>query len=111
MSLVEIILRALVSFIGLLFWSRMIGKKMISHMTFFDFIAGVTFGSIGGNLIFNKNVSLPIGIIGLTLFSSLVLLSDYISLKSYLGRKILDSKPQEVIKDGQILLQNLKKVR
>lgn len=111
MSLAEILLRSIVSFIGLLFWSRIIGKKIISHMTFFDFIAGVTFGSIGGNLIFNKNVTLFVGIIGLTMFSCLALFSDYISLKSFLGRKILESEPQVIIKDGQILLENMKKVR
>jgi uncharacterized membrane protein YcaP (DUF421 family) len=111
MSLVEILLRSIISFIGLLFWARIIGKKLISHLTFFDFIAGVTFGSIGGNLIFNKNVSLFAGIIGLTMFSTLVLLSDYISLKSFMGRKILDSEPQVIIKDGQILMENMKRIR
>lgn len=111
MSLVEILLRSAVSFIGLLFWARLIGKKLISHFTFFDFVAGVTFGSIGGNLIFNNSVSLYIGIIGLSLFSALVLLSDYVSLKSFIGRKILDSEPQVIIKEGQILIENMKKVR
>jgi uncharacterized membrane protein YcaP (DUF421 family) len=111
MSLVEILLRSIVSFIGLLFWARIIGKKLISHFTFFDFVAGVTFGSIGGNLIFNKNVSLFAGIIGLTMFSTLVLISDYISLKSFMGRKILDSEPQVIIKDGQIMMENMKRVR
>jgi uncharacterized membrane protein YcaP (DUF421 family) len=111
MSPIEILLRAVIAFIGLLFWGRIIGKKLISHFTFFDFIAGVIFGSIGGNLIFNKNVSLFTGLIGLTMFSALVLLSDYISLKSFIGRKILDSKPQLIIKDGQLLMENMKKSR
>jgi uncharacterized membrane protein YcaP (DUF421 family) len=111
MSIVEILLRSIVSFIALLIWARIIGKKLLSHLTFFDFVAGVTFGSIGGNLIFNKNVSLFAGIIGLTMFSTLVLLSDYISLKSFMGRKILDSEPQVIIKDGQILMENMKRVR
>ncbi|WP_240413969.1 DUF421 domain-containing protein [Paenibacillus periandrae] len=111
MSITEIVLRAVISFVGLVFWARIIGKKLISHLTFFDFVAGVTFGSIGGNLIFNPNVSLFVGVIGLTMFSILVLVSDYISLKSFIGRKILDSEPQIIIKEGQILLENMKRVR
>jgi uncharacterized membrane protein YcaP (DUF421 family) len=111
MSLVEILFRTVIAFIGLLFWARIIGKKLISHFTFFDFVAGVTFGSIGGNLIFNKNVSLFAGVIGLTLFSAMVLLSDYIALKSLKGRKLLDSEPQVLIKEGQILMENMKKAR
>jgi uncharacterized membrane protein YcaP (DUF421 family) len=111
MSIAEILLRSVISFVGLVFWARIIGKKLISHLTFFDFVAGVTFGSIGGNLIFNPNVSLFVGVIGLTMFSILVLVSDYISLKSFIGRKILDSEPQVIIKEGQILLENMKRVR
>ncbi|MFE5319775.1 DUF421 domain-containing protein [Paenibacillus sp. NPDC056579] len=111
MTCLEIILRAVISFIGLLIWARILGKKLISHMTFFDFVAGVTYGSIGGNLIFNKSISLLVGAVGLTIFSVLVLLSDYISLKSFLGRKILDSEPQLIIASGQILLDNMKKAR
>ncbi|SFL00968.1 Uncharacterized membrane protein YcaP, DUF421 family [Paenibacillus sp. 1_12] len=111
MSIIEILLRAIISFVGLVFWARIIGKKLISHLTFFDFVAGVTFGSIGGNLIFNPSVSLLVGVIGLTMFSILVLLSDYISLKSFIGRKLLDSEPQIIIREGQILMENMKRVR
>ncbi|QGQ98346.1 DUF421 domain-containing protein [Paenibacillus psychroresistens] len=111
MSLIEILLRTVIAFIGLLFWARIIGKKLISHFTFFDFVAGVTFGSIGGNLIFNNQVTLFYGIVGLSLFSALGLLADYISLKSLIGRKLLDSEPLLIIKDGQIFMDNLKKAR
>ncbi|TXK69091.1 DUF421 domain-containing protein [Paenibacillus sp. N3.4] len=111
MSMIEILLRSIVSFIGLVIWARIIGKKLLSHLTFFDFVAGVTFGSIGGNLIFNKSISLFPGIIALSMFSILVLLSDYISLKSFMGRKILDSEPQVIINNGQIIMENMKRAR
>jgi uncharacterized membrane protein YcaP (DUF421 family) len=108
MLLWDSLLRVCVAFFSLILWSRIIGKKLISHMTFFDFIAGVTFGAIGGNMIFNKLVPLWIGIINLSVFSILVLLSDYISLKSYRGRHLLEGAPRLIIDRGQIQLDALK---
>jgi uncharacterized membrane protein YcaP (DUF421 family) len=111
MSIWESILRVFISFIGLLVWSRIIGKKLISHLTFFDFIAGVTFGAIGGNIIFNKMVPWWIGLVNISLFSLLVLLSDFISMKSFRGRTILESKPELIINEGRLDMKMLKKTR
>jgi uncharacterized membrane protein YcaP (DUF421 family) len=111
MSMFDSLLRVIIAFFGLLLWSRIIGKKMISHMTFFDFVAGVTFGAIGGNIIFNKFVSLFVGIMDLAAFSILVLLSDYVSLKSFWGRRLLESKPELIIENGKIKLDTLKSIR
>ncbi|WP_438445169.1 DUF421 domain-containing protein [Gorillibacterium sp. sgz5001074] len=107
----DTLLRVAVAFTALLIWSRIIGKKLISHMTFFDFVAGVTFGAIGGNLIFNHSVPLWIGVMGLSFFSLLALLSDYISLYSWRGRKLFEGKPILVILEGRILPKSLRQTR
>nr|WP_175532497.1 YetF domain-containing protein [Paenibacillus sp. yr247] len=80
-------------------------------MTIFDFVCGVAFGAIGGNMIFNHTLPLWIGVIGLSLFSLLTLCSDYISLKSKIGRKIMESKPQVIVENGKIHLQTMKQTR
>lgn len=105
------LLRVAVAFAALLFWSRIIGKKLISHMTFFDFVAGVTFGAIGGNMIFNHTVPLWLGACALSCFSLLALLSDYISLYSWRGRWLFEGKPILVVYQGQVIPQALRQVR
>jgi uncharacterized membrane protein YcaP (DUF421 family) len=111
MIMLDSLLRVIVTFLSLVVWSRIVGKKLISHMTFFDFIAGVTFGAIGGNMIFNKLVPLWMGLVNLSAFSLLVLLSDYISLHSIWGRQLLEGKPSLIIERGQIQVSALRSMR
>jgi uncharacterized membrane protein YcaP (DUF421 family) len=102
MAIWEILLRTVCAFLVLLFWSRILGKKLVSQMTFFDFITGVTFGAIGGNVIFNKRNSLTVDLLVLSLFALMALLADFISLKSIRGRRILQSEPKTLIRNGTI---------
>jgi uncharacterized membrane protein YcaP (DUF421 family) len=107
----EIGLRAVIVFLGLLIWARILGKKLISQMTFFDFVAGVAIGSIGGSIMFNTNITVVQGIWGLSVFVVCVLLVDFLVLKNYRSRIIIESQPIIVIKNGEILEQKMAKVR
>ncbi|WP_374193897.1 hypothetical protein [Alkalihalobacillus sp. BA299] len=49
--------RCILSFVILYSLCRILGKKLISQMTFFDFVAGVTLGSITASLIFSSNIA------------------------------------------------------
>lgn len=98
----EELLRVSSAFAGLLLCARLLGKKLISHMTFFDFVAGVTYGAIGGNLIFNPLVPLWLGLAALAVFSLLVLLSDLVALNLIRSRRLLEGRQQLVIRDGRI---------
>jgi uncharacterized membrane protein YcaP (DUF421 family) len=111
MEVIELIGRVIITYIAMLVWSKVLGKKLISHMTIFDFVCGVALGAIGGNMIFNHFVHLWIGVIGLSFFSLLTLSSDYISLKSKLGRRIFQSKPKLIVENGQIHLKTMKQTR
>jgi len=107
----EIAGRAAVVFIALLVWARILGKKIISQMTFFDFVAGVAIGSIGANMMFNRSVPFGAMLVGASVFCALALASDFVSLKSFLGRKLLDSEPTMVIRNGRILEEGMEKSR
>lgn len=39
---------SLIVFVLLITLTRIIGKKLLAQMTFFDFVAGITIGTIGG---------------------------------------------------------------
>ncbi|ABI69057.1 conserved hypothetical protein [Syntrophomonas wolfei subsp. wolfei str. Goettingen G311] len=48
----------------------MIGKKLISQLNFFDFIVGITIGSIAAALSVDKTITYPHGIISLLIWAS-----------------------------------------
>ena len=44
-----IILKPTIAFILLLILTRILGKKQMSQMTFFNYVTGITIGSLAGN--------------------------------------------------------------
>lgn len=108
--LIEMMFRTIVAFISLYTICRILGKKLISQLTFFDFVAGITIGSVAANIMFQP-VKITTGIIGMTTFGALSLLSGVIAIKSLKGRKVLDGEPTILIKNGKILEEGMKKNR
>ena len=104
-------IRVFVAYFLLLMLTRIMGRKMISQMTFFDFVVGVIVGSVAANLSVNQNNQVVSGItvlIALTLFT---LILDYSDIKSLIARKITKSEPVTVIENGRIIAENLKRTR
>ena len=102
MSLLEMLIKTLIIFITLYMLSRILGKKLISQMTFFDFVAGVTLGSISASLLFTANIPIHVGIASLIFFALLSLVLDFSSMKSLRFQKILNGEPAIIIQNGMI---------
>ncbi|MFC0477659.1 DUF421 domain-containing protein [Robertmurraya beringensis] len=111
MSYLDTAARVSITFIALYVFCRILGKKLISHLTLFDFIAGITIGSLGGSFIFADQIPLSIGLFGMVIFTTLTLISDILSMKSHHARKLLNSEPLLVIKEGKILEDRMSKAR
>ncbi|WP_096200449.1 DUF421 domain-containing protein [Bacillus sp. FJAT-45350] len=111
MTVLEIFIRTTVSFVILYILCRLLNKKLIAQMTFFDFVAGITIGSIVASSMLMNDIPILIGMTGLILFCFYTFLSSIGALKSFRGRKILEDETTYLIKDGQVLEKGLKKVR
>lgn len=110
----EIYRTALQSFISvsvLFVLTRIMGKKQISQLTFFDYVAGISIGSIAAEFSINDTIGYTKGITGIIVYALFPIILSYISLKSYLGRKILDGIPTILIQNGKIIEDGLKKTR
>lgn len=111
MSVWELAIRLLVSFMTLLLLTRWMSRKLLSHMTFFDFISGITIGSIGANLVFNPSLSIRNGLLALLGWSIITVALGYIDIHSKKARTLLDGEPRILIKKGNIMENQLKAVR
>jgi uncharacterized membrane protein YcaP (DUF421 family) len=65
MSVSELILRLALAFITLLALTRIMGRKEISQMTFFNFVSAISIGTIGASLAIDPNLSIRNGLIAL----------------------------------------------
>lgn len=111
MDLMEYVWSGVAIFFVLYVLARILSKKLISQMTLFDFIAGITLGSMTSTTFLSPNVTLGRGALALILFSMLVLIIDYSTMKSLRIRKLVNSEPTVLMDNGRILVTEMKKVR
>lgn len=104
-------LRSLAAFILVLFVTRVLGRKAISQMTFFDFAVAITIGSVTASLAIGQNNTFHTVAVVLLSFCILGLVDDYLHIKSFRFNKLINSEPLIVIKDGKIVEKNMRRER
>lgn len=105
----EVFIRSFIFLIVLFLMTKLLGKKQISEISFFEYVSGITIGSIAGEVIMGLEANIGHGILAIVIFSLVTLLVDILSIKSKKFRDIVEGKGTIFIKDGKILEENLKK--
>jgi uncharacterized membrane protein YcaP (DUF421 family) len=112
MDLKEILLtvcRGAIAYLMLLTVTRILGRKAIGQMTFFDYTVAITFGSITANLGIGSNKSPLNAALVLLTFGALYLLTTVLVVKSFRMRKLISSEPVVVIAEGELVKTNMKR--
>lgn len=105
-----IILTALGTYLAVILFTRLGGKRSFSKMSSFDFAITVALGSMVATTVLSKSVSLWQGISGLAILYALQLGTAY--LRRYSGvAKLTDNRPVFLMKGDTILHENLKKAK
>lgn len=107
----EIFLRALAAFIGVVFIARIIGKSQIGQLTISDWVNGIVIGSIAAGLAADIRTSPWYYVLGLTVFTGMTILVQYVGLKYRPVRKMFEDEPTVVVHNGKILEKNMARMR
>lgn len=91
--------------------ARLMGKKQIAHLTFFDYVVGISIGSIAGALSVEKNISWIDGITSMVIWSLFPLGFSFWAAHSMWARRLLDGTPTILIQNGKIVEKNLVKAK
>ncbi|MEN6326116.1 MAG: YetF domain-containing protein, partial [Syntrophomonas sp.] len=108
---IETMYRTTVAFIGILVYARILGKQQMSQMTFYDYVTGITFGSIAAAITVEPNDKLWLLVWALTIFALLDYLSGIITEKSRPLRKLIEGEPTILVHNGKIMEHNMAKIR
>ncbi|AFS77845.1 hypothetical protein DUF421 [Gottschalkia acidurici 9a] len=98
----KIALETTITFFILLLLTRFLGKKQLSHLTFFNYITGITIGSIAANMVILDTKSYMKELTSLVIWCILTVIIGYIGLKSPKMRILLDGEPTILVKKGVI---------
>jgi uncharacterized membrane protein YcaP (DUF421 family) len=107
----HIVLRSLFAIAALFLFARILGKRQITQLTFFEYITGITIGSIAAMISLNTSLKWYLGAVSLAVWLLVSLGLELLTLKSKTARDIVEGKGTVLIKNGKILENNLKKVR
>jgi uncharacterized membrane protein YcaP (DUF421 family) len=110
-TFLEITLRAVLTYLVLLLFSRLMGKREISQMTFFDYVTGITIGSIGAQLSTDRGSAWLELLPAVIVFSLFQISLSFLSKKSPRFRRIVIGSPAVLIEKGKILEKNMAKER
>jgi uncharacterized membrane protein YcaP (DUF421 family) len=108
-SWIDIIIRSFIFLALLFFMTKILGKKQISELSFFEYVSGITIGSIAGEAITGLEKNMFQGMAAIIIFSLATLLVDILALKSKSFRDFIEGRGTVFIKDGKVLEENLKK--
>ncbi|HWR45377.1 DUF421 domain-containing protein [Sporomusa sp.] len=106
---IEYVLRTSLAFFIVLLLTRTFGQKQLAQMTLFDFVSIIILGALAVFTLVTHTLNIFTGLITLAVWGGLFLLSNYLSLKTFPARKLLEAEPVIVIHNGKILENNLSK--
>lgn len=106
-----VVIRSVISFFVLLVLVRITGKQQMSELTFFDYVAGITIGSIAATLAVEVNQNVHATLAGMATWTALTIGLAVLSLHSVWARKVVEGEATVVIENGKILERNLAKIR
>ena len=111
MPITELIFRLVIAFATLIILTRLIGRKEISQMTFFNFVSAISIGTLGASLAIDSTISITNGLLALVAWSVFTIFMSYLDIKSPKFRVAVEGEPIILIKKGQIMEDELRKVR
>lgn len=107
----EVGLRTLIAVVVLFLLTRLLGKRQVSQLSLFEYITGITIGSLAAYVSLDLQSDWYLGLISLLVWVVVSLGMEYLQIKSKKARDWLDSRATVLIKDGKILEDNMKKER
>ena len=103
-----VILTALLSVAALFIITKIMGHKQVSQLDFFDYVSGITIGSIGAELATELEEPLK-PLIALVIYGVASLVLNFLTHKLPWTRKYINGMPTILMNDGKIYRKNLKK--
>ena len=110
MEIIKVILTALLSVASLFIITKIMGHKQVAQLDFFDYVSGITIGSIGAELA--TELEKPYKpLIALAIYGLASLLLNLLAHKIPRTRKYINGTPTILMNDGNLYRKNLKKAK
>lgn len=107
----QIAIELATAFIGLLISIQIVGKRLVSQITPFDFISAIVLGELVGNAIYDPNTKFYHIMYTIFVWTSLIFVVGMLTQKFYKSRRVVQGNPTLIINKGDIDFQALTRER
>lgn len=107
----EVALRTLLAVVVLFVMTKVLGKRQVSQLSLFEYITGITIGSLAAYISLDLDARWYLGIVSLVVWVAVSVGIEFLQLKSKKARDLIDGKGTVLIQKGRVLEDNLKKER
>ena len=108
MEIIKVILTSFLSAVSLFLIAKIIGHKQMSQLDFFDYITGITIGSIAAELATELEKPLK-PLIAMIVYGIITIILALTTSKFPRMRKFINGTPTIIMNNGKIYRKNLKK--
>ena len=109
MGYLSILGKGLTSIFFFFFLSKIMGRKQVSQLNLFDYIIGISIGSIAAEMTLNNEINFFEGVFALVIYALVAYLITELTSKSIIARRLITGSPCILIEKGKILYTSLKK--
>ena len=110
MEVIKVILTSLLSVVSLFLITKILGHKQVAQLDFFDYVTGITIGSIGAELATElEKPHKPL--IALVVYCVVSVLLNILAHKFSRTRKYVNGTPTILFDKGKLYRNNLKKAK
>jgi len=108
-EILQVIARTILMLIILFIIAKIIGKKQISQLNLFDYILGITIGSIAADISLDIEKNLMAGVVCIVIYAVFSLILSYLTMRSIVLRRFFNGVPTILVEKGKIIEKGLKK--
>lgn len=110
MDMLKVVLTAMLSVVVLFITAKIMGHKQVSQLDFFDYITGITIGSIAAELATELEKPWK-PLIAIVVYGFVSVLLSIIANKTPKLRKYINGTPTIIMNNGKLYRRNMKKAK
>lgn len=110
-EILYIIALSLGSVIALFILTKLMGYRQMSQMCMFDYINGITIGSIAAEMATSLEENYVQPLTAMIVYALAAILLSWLSSRSIKARRVIEGKPLVLLNNGELYWENLKKAK
>ena len=106
-----IIALSLGSIVSIFILTKLLGYRQMSQMSMFDYINGITIGSIAAEMATSLENNFTQPLTAMIVYALAALLLSWLGTKSIKARRLIEGTPLVLMNNGELYRENLKKAK